>query len=143
VDVDLTTIEVAAPDKNDNPVRNLKKEDFQLYEEGERQEILSIDEVRTGSAISLIFRLCNLSRPSDRWDVAAKARLLDGKEKEYVPGQIPLNKAMSPLGKAEATVGLGMTFKDAPPGKYRLIIEASEAATGGIATLQTDLEFIK
>jgi hypothetical protein len=75
--------------------------------------------------------------------VTAKARLLDRKGKEYVLGPIPLNKSISSLGKAEAIVGLGMTFKDALPGKYQLIIEASEAASGGIATLQADLEFIK
>ena len=49
MDVDLTTVEVTALDKKGNPVRNLKKEDFQLYEEGKRQEILSIDEVNADS----------------------------------------------------------------------------------------------
>ena len=45
IDVDLTTIVVTAMDKKGNPVRNLKAEDFQLYEDGKKQEILSIDEV--------------------------------------------------------------------------------------------------
>ncbi len=47
VDVDLATIEVAVLDKKGNPVSNLKKEDFQLYEDGKEQEILSIDEVNS------------------------------------------------------------------------------------------------
>ena len=46
VDVELATIEVTVLDKKGNPVRNLKKEDFQLYEDGKEQEILSIDEVK-------------------------------------------------------------------------------------------------
>jgi VWFA-related protein len=45
VDVDLATIEVTVLDKKGNPVSNLRKEDFQLYEDGKKQEILSIDEV--------------------------------------------------------------------------------------------------
>lgn len=45
VDVDLATIAVSVLDKDGNPVPNLKKEDFQLFEDGKKQEILSIDEV--------------------------------------------------------------------------------------------------
>lgn len=44
-DAETVTIEVIALDKKGNPVRNLKKEDFQLYEDGKKQEILSINEV--------------------------------------------------------------------------------------------------
>ena len=51
-DVDLVTVEVAALDKKGNPVRNLKKEDFQLYEDGKKQEILSIDEVNAAAEVS-------------------------------------------------------------------------------------------
>jgi VWFA-related protein len=51
VDVDLVTIEVYALDGKGNPVRNLKKEDFRLYENGKKQEILSFDEVDGNSDI--------------------------------------------------------------------------------------------
>ena len=51
VDVELDTAEVLAIDKQGNPVPNLKKEDFQLYEDGKKQEILSVDEM-TGKANS-------------------------------------------------------------------------------------------
>ena len=51
-DVDLVTVEVTALDKKGNPVRNLKKEDFQLYEDGKKQEILSIDEVNSAAEAS-------------------------------------------------------------------------------------------
>lgn len=47
VDVDLTTIEVTVLDKKGNPVSNLRQEDFQLYEDGKKQEILSLDEVNS------------------------------------------------------------------------------------------------
>lgn len=54
VDVDLTTIQVTASDKRGEPVRNLAKEDFQLYEDGERREILSLDEVNAQAANSAL-----------------------------------------------------------------------------------------
>ena len=52
VDVELATAQVAVLDKKGNPVPNLKKEDFELYEDGEKQEILSIDEVNAESRLS-------------------------------------------------------------------------------------------
>ncbi len=45
VEVDLVTTEVSVLDKDGNPIRNLKREDFELYEDGKRQDILSLDEV--------------------------------------------------------------------------------------------------
>jgi VWFA-related protein len=52
VDVDLVAIEVTALDKDGNAVRDLKKEDFSLYEDGKRQEIVSFDEVNAESVSS-------------------------------------------------------------------------------------------
>ncbi len=40
MDVDMATAEVSVVDKKGNPVPNLKKQDFQLYEDGRKQEIL-------------------------------------------------------------------------------------------------------
>jgi VWFA-related protein len=95
----------------------------------------------TGSVVPLMFRVYNLSGPSDQWDLKAKARLLAENAREYILGPISLKKAVSPLGNGEAVVILGFSFQDAPPGRYRLIIETTEPAASGIATAQTDLEF--
>jgi VWFA-related protein len=46
VEVDLVTTEVSVLDKDGNPVRNLKRDYFELYEDGKRQDILSLDEVQ-------------------------------------------------------------------------------------------------
>lgn len=67
-------------------------------------------------------------------------RTIDEKGKEYSLDPIPLKNAMSAEGNAEAAVALSLPFKDVPPGKYRLIIEASEAASAETTTLETDLE---
>jgi len=52
VAVDLITVEVYALDSKGNPVPNLKREDFRLYEDGKRQEILSFDSVDGNAVIS-------------------------------------------------------------------------------------------
>jgi VWFA-related protein len=45
VEVELVTVEVMVLDKKGSPVRNLKKENFRLYEDGKQQEISTFDEV--------------------------------------------------------------------------------------------------
>jgi VWFA-related protein len=45
VEVELVTVEVMVLDKKGSPVRNLKKEDFRLYEDGKQQAISTFDEV--------------------------------------------------------------------------------------------------
>jgi VWFA-related protein len=45
VGVNLVTVEAIVLDRKGEPVRNLKKEDFQLFEDGKKQEILTLDEV--------------------------------------------------------------------------------------------------
>ncbi len=54
VDVDMVTIEVTALDKKDNPVPNLKREDFDLYEDGKKQDIISLDEIAADSGASAL-----------------------------------------------------------------------------------------
>ena len=39
------TVEVSVLDRKGNPVRNLKKEDFRLFEDGKQQEIVTFGEV--------------------------------------------------------------------------------------------------
>jgi VWFA-related protein len=54
VDVDMVTVEVFALDKKDQPARNLKAEDFELYEDGKKQDLLSLDEVSAESGNSAL-----------------------------------------------------------------------------------------
>ncbi|HYK88108.1 MAG TPA: hypothetical protein VE398_05030 [Acidobacteriota bacterium] len=44
VDVDLVTVEVIALDKNGDPARSLKRENFRLFEDGKEQVISTFDE---------------------------------------------------------------------------------------------------
>jgi hypothetical protein len=98
--------------------------------------------LRTGSVVPLIFRVYNLSGPPDRWNLTAKARLVDEEEKEYALGPISLKDAVSSLGNGEAVVALSLSFSDALPGKYRLIIETTESSVAETAIARMDLEFM-
>ncbi len=49
VDVELITVEVSVIDKKGNPIRNLKREDFQLLEDGKPQEIVTFAEIKEDS----------------------------------------------------------------------------------------------
>jgi VWFA-related protein len=51
-DVELVTVEVTVLDSQGKPIRNLKKEDFGLFEDRKKQEILTFDEVSGDSGIS-------------------------------------------------------------------------------------------
>ncbi len=131
------------PDLIRNLQAQLLDENDPLLYQGVQIEPSVENRLRAGSVIPLMFRLYNLPGPPDRWDLEAKARLLDETGKEYVLGPISLKETMSVVGDAEAAVVLRLSFQDVPPGKYRLIIETSEAASLKTATLQIDLEFIK
>jgi len=131
------------PDLIRNLQSQLLDENDPLLCQGVQIEPSLENRLRAGSAIPLMFRLYNLPGPPDQRDMKAKARLLDETGKEYALGPISLKKTMSAVSEAEVAIMLSLSFQDVPPGKYRLIIETSEAASLKTATLQTDLEFIK
>ena len=131
------------PDLIRNLQTQLLDENDPLLNQGVQIEPSVEKRLRAGSVIPLMFRLYNLPGPPDQWNLEAKARLLDETGREYTLGPISLKKAISAVGDAEAAVVLSLSFQDVPPGKYQLIIEASEAASLKTATLKTDLEFIK
>jgi VWFA-related protein len=66
VDVDMVTVEVVALDKKDQPARNLRSEDFELYEDGKKQEVLSLDEVSVESGNSALGMPPISNRPLQR-----------------------------------------------------------------------------
>jgi len=45
------------------------------------------------------------------------------------------------VSQTEAVIGLRLPLQPVPAGKYRLVIEMTEAGSAQAATLQTDLEF--
>jgi VWFA-related protein len=97
--------------------------------------------LRVNSAVRVLFRLYNLPGRSDAWDLVAKARLLDEKGGAAALAPISLRNAVAPAGTGEAVVGLSLPFQGVPAGRYRLIIDLSDAASSQTAVLQTDLEY--
>jgi len=47
VNVDLATVEVAVKDNKGKPISGLKKEDFRLWIDGKKQDIITADEIKT------------------------------------------------------------------------------------------------
>ncbi len=128
------------PDLLKNLQAQLLDENDPLVYSGVQIEPSVENRVPVNSSIPLIFRVYNLGKPSDQWNLEGKATLRDEKGKEYVLGPAPLKGSMSLLGKSEAVVVCNLQFKDVTPGKYRLTIETREPASPESATLQTDLE---
>jgi VWFA-related protein len=131
------------PDLIRNLQTQLLDEDDPLLYRGIQIEPRVENRLHAGAGIPLAFRVYNLPGPHDRWNLTAKVRLLDENGQEYDLRPIPLKAAASPAGKAEALVAFNISLSPVPPGKYRLIIEAGEPGSQDIATLQTDLEFVK
>ncbi len=94
-----------------------------------------------GSTIPVLFKIYNDNSSVNQWKLEAKAKLISEKDEESAQSSMELNRTKLALtGSSEAFAALNLTFPDAPPGKYTLRIEISEAGSAGIAITQTDIE---
>jgi VWFA-related protein len=93
-----------------------------------------------GSPIAVLFKLYNPAGGLRRWKATVKAKLLDEGGKEVTLPSISLESNPSQSRSTEATIGCTLKFRDVMPGKYRLIVEATEQQSSLTATAQTDLE---
>ena len=64
IDVPLVTVGVEVTDSNDRPVTNLTRNDFQIYEDGEAQELKSFDSVEAPYSILLLFDCSSSTEPN-------------------------------------------------------------------------------
>jgi VWFA-related protein len=95
------------------------------------------------SEILVLFRLYNLSGPSDRWDLIAKPKLLNEKGGAIDLASISLKSIISPVAGGQGVVVLKLPSQGVAPGKYKLNIEVADAASAETASIETDLEFVK
>jgi hypothetical protein len=58
------------------------------------------------------------------------------------PG-IDLGNSIVVVGKSEVVVGLPLSFPSAKAGKYRLLVETTNAGSAEAATAQTDIELVQ
>jgi VWFA-related protein len=100
------------------------------------------NKVPVNSLVPVFFKLYNIGGPNRR-NLVAKAKLIGEKGEEFaLPDAISLDAdTMSRMGD-EAIVGLNLPFKDLSPGKYKLMVVASESGTSQSATAQMDLQFM-
>jgi VWFA-related protein len=98
--------------------------------------------VRKNTQLPIMFRLYHIPGNSNQWNLTAHIKLLDDKGKEYDLAPMPIKKYFSPLKDASAAIGMPLSFPNASPGKYRLILEVVEEGSKQSAVLQTDLEIV-
>jgi hypothetical protein len=88
-----------------------------------------------------VFRIHNLSGSRDSWKLSANANLIGENGRESVLADLPLDQNLSRVGEGEAVVALILSPKNSLPGRFKLVVELSDAATGEKATARTDVEF--
>ncbi len=79
------------------------------------------------SSLAVLFKVYGLAGGSENRKLVAKARLVNAIGEELVLPPIPLEGSISQTGDSEATVWIDLPFPSAMPGKYKLMIEISEA----------------
>ncbi len=92
--------------------------------------------------VRAFFKIYNLSGTPEQRKFVAKVQLLGEKGETQNLPPIPLDRNVFPTGKSEATIGLILPFDKVTPGKYKLVIETSEATSNQSVTVQTDLQFL-
>jgi len=71
INVSLVQVGVEVADANDRPVTTLTKDDFEIYDDGVRQEVLSFDSIETPYNILLLFDCSSSTEPE--WEFLVKA----------------------------------------------------------------------
>jgi VWFA-related protein len=98
------------------------------------------NKLQVDAAIQVLFRIYNLSGSYDQWNLSARPKLINEKGDAISLDSILLKKIISPATAGQGVVALNLPFRGAAPGKYKLVLEVSDAASTETATLQTDLE---
>ncbi len=95
------------------------------------------------SPLAVFFKLYNPAGGLDRWKATVKATLQDEAGKQYTLPPIPLENNPSQSLNTVATIACTLRFQDLVPGKYKLMIEASDPMSSLNAKVQTDLELVR
>jgi VWFA-related protein len=128
-------------------IRNLQTQlldesDPMLYS-GIQIEPSVINRIPENSTVPMMFRIYSPAGPPEKWDLIAKTKLLDQNGKEHPLGLIHLKDSISPVSKTEVVALLQLSFPGVPPGRYQLVLETGYEGSSRLATVQTDLEFVK
>jgi VWFA-related protein len=95
-----------------------------------------------GALLPVFFKIYR-SAPDNRAKLVAQAKLISESGEERLLPSIPLDENISRSSAVESTVGLRLPFEGTSPGKYTLMIQASDGVSPQPLTVQTDLEIVK
>jgi VWFA-related protein len=93
--------------------------------------------------VPVFFRIYNLSGGSDKWNLVVNARLISENGQEIVLSSLPVDKNLSRAGTGEAIIGISLPFENQLPGRFKVIVEVHDSASGQSATAQEDVEFVQ
>jgi hypothetical protein len=93
------------------------------------------------SGVPVLFRIYNLSGAPESWKMSANAKLTGENGQEIVLNGLAVDQNLSRVGEGEAAIALQLPFQNLLPGRFKLVVEASDAVTREKATTQTDVEF--
>lgn len=91
--------------------------------------------------VGAVFKIYNLSGAAGKRNLVAQIQLTNEKGDSQTLPPIPLDDHLYLTGKTEGLVGIRLPLSKVTPGKYRLLISASEGASSRALSLQTDVLF--
>jgi VWFA-related protein len=99
-----------------------------------------VENIVKNDQIPVVFRLYNLPKLAGSWKLSAHARLMDENGTEY--GSTPIIFQNSDVSQNESVVviGIPLSFPEAPPGRYRLVLDVVEEVSGRSTVLQTQIK---
>jgi hypothetical protein len=130
------------PDLIQNLQTQMLDESDALVYSGLEIEPRVANRLKPNSTSAVFFRIYNLPGNLNQLDLVAKPKLLNENGSVLDLDSIPLKRYMSPAGSSTVGVAFTIPFKNVTAGKYRLLLEITDAGTANNVTPQTDLEFV-
>jgi hypothetical protein len=93
--------------------------------------------------VPVFLRIYNISGGSEKWSLVVNARLVSDNGQEIVLSSLPVDKNLSRASAGEAIIGLSLPFENQLPGKFKVIVEIQDSASGQSAAVQEDVEFVQ
>lgn len=99
-----------------------------------------VENIVKNDRIPVVFRLYNLPKLSGSWKLSAHARLMDQNGTEYGSTPVVFKNSHVSQNESVVVIGIPLAFPEAPPGRYRLVLDVVEEVTGRSTVLQTQIK---
>jgi VWFA-related protein len=138
---EVVLVNVTVRDKNDNPVKDLKAQDFTILEDGKKQDIISLDAENTDSVVSaetpnveLLTRLNNTTKAATAVPPATPTDVNDLKDRRLIVLFFDLSSMEPEEVERAAKSGLDFAQRQMAPADLVSVVTLSNS-------LKVDLDF--